>query len=447
MSGAGRSWAIVGGGLLGGTLALRLAEAGQEVTLFEAASELGGLAAAWQLGDLVWDRHYHVTLLSDGHTRGLLRSLDLEAEMQWVKTRTSLYAERQLLPMSNAIDYLRLPTLGWIDKARLAGTILWASRVRDGAALDEIPVEGWLEQLSGKSVLEKLWVPLLRSKLGDRYPEASAAFLWATIQRLYAARRSGLKEEMFGYVPGGYARILARLSERLEAAGVAVRTGAPAREIREREGRWRLGFGEAKEEAFDRAVVTLTPRRTARLLPDSSTETRAALGELGYQGIVCASVLLDRPVADSYLTYLVDRELPFTAIVEMSAFVDPSELGGRGLVYLPLYLHESDERFHAPDEEIRASFLAGLQKVHLEVTEDRVQAFRISRVAEVFPFPVQGYARRLPPGRLGHGLHWVSSAQIAGGTLNVNDTVAVAEAAAASLIASGGLEAAPGASS
>ena len=45
--------------------------------------------------------------------------------------------------------------------------------------------------------------PLLRAKLGDAYQAASAAFIWATIQRLYAARRSGLKKEMFGYVPGG----------------------------------------------------------------------------------------------------------------------------------------------------------------------------------------------------------------------------------------------------
>ena len=28
---------------------------------------------------------------------------------------------------------------------------------------------------------------------------------WATIQRIYAARNSGLKKEMFGYVRGGYA--------------------------------------------------------------------------------------------------------------------------------------------------------------------------------------------------------------------------------------------------
>ena len=63
----------------------------------------------------------------------------------------------------------------------------------------------------------RVFIRQLRAKLGEAYRETSAAFIWATAQRLYAARRSGLKEEMFGYVPGGYARVLARFVEVLAA--------------------------------------------------------------------------------------------------------------------------------------------------------------------------------------------------------------------------------------
>ena len=82
-----QSWGIVGGGILGMTLALRLAQQGQKVTLYESAPELGGLASAWQLGDILWDRHYHVTLLSDSHLRSLLSELNLEQEIKWVETK------------------------------------------------------------------------------------------------------------------------------------------------------------------------------------------------------------------------------------------------------------------------------------------------------------------------------------------------------------------------
>ena len=44
------NWGIVGGGLLGMTLAHRLRQRGEHVTLFEAGESLGGLASAWSLG-------------------------------------------------------------------------------------------------------------------------------------------------------------------------------------------------------------------------------------------------------------------------------------------------------------------------------------------------------------------------------------------------------------
>ena len=107
-------WAIIGGGFLGMTLALRLAQQGKAVTLVEAAPSLGGLASAWQLGDVVWDRHYHVTLSSDSHLRALLRELGLESEMQWATTRTGFYVDSGLYSLSNT---LRVPQVSNSESA------------------------------------------------------------------------------------------------------------------------------------------------------------------------------------------------------------------------------------------------------------------------------------------------------------------------------------------
>src|SRR5207245_9310640 len=104
-------WGIVGGGFLGMTLAHRLARHGQDVTLFEAAPALGGLASAWSLGDVVWDRHYHVTLLSDAYLRALLTELGLEKEMAWVETRTGVYTDGTLYSMPTPIDSSRFTPL------------------------------------------------------------------------------------------------------------------------------------------------------------------------------------------------------------------------------------------------------------------------------------------------------------------------------------------------
>ncbi|MBA2736329.1 MAG: FAD-dependent oxidoreductase, partial [Pyrinomonadaceae bacterium] len=207
--------AIIGSGFLGLTLALRLAESGNRVTVYESAPEIGGLASAWQIGDVVWDKHYHVTLLSDSFTKKIVEEIGLGDEFEWVETKTGFYSGGKLFSMSNSLEFLRFPPLDLISKFRLGATIFYASRVKDWKALEKISVEDWLTKLSGKKTFEKMWKPLLKAKLGLAYRETSAAFIWATIQRMYAARNSGLKKEMFGYVRGGYARVLERFGEYL----------------------------------------------------------------------------------------------------------------------------------------------------------------------------------------------------------------------------------------
>ena len=65
-------WCIVGGGMLGLSLAQKLADESKEITLIDGSDRFGGLADAWQIGPVTWDRFYHVTLLSDKNLRGLL---------------------------------------------------------------------------------------------------------------------------------------------------------------------------------------------------------------------------------------------------------------------------------------------------------------------------------------------------------------------------------------
>lgn len=416
--------------MLGSTIALRLAQSGAEVTLFEAAPELGGLASAWSLGDVVWDRHYHVTLLSDSHTRGLLSELGLEEEMRWVQTRTGSVFNGELHSISNSLEYLRYPPLSMIDKARLGGTILYGSRVRDWRRLEKVPVETWLRRLSGDSVFEKFWLPLLEAKLGDAYAETSAAFIWATIQRLYAARKSGLKKEMFGYVPGGYARILDRLGQTLQDHGVELRLDARVSRVVQGP----FVESERGSEAFDRVVVTMAPPITKHVVSGLTKMEEEKLDAIRYQGIVCASVLLAEPVTDFYLTYLHDPA-PFTAIVEMSAFVDRSEFGGSSLVYLPRYCDPSDSIFEETDESIRHRFLDALRQIHPQFDSDSVLAFRVSRIRNVFPVSSLGYSSLVPGFDTSMpGVHLINSSQIVNGTLNVNDTLRLAERGAGHLI-------------
>ena len=434
-----RRWAVVGGGLLGLTLAHRLARSGHAVTLYEAAPTLGGLAAPWSLDGVVWDRHYHVILRSDAYTRALFAELGLEEELRWVSTRTGFYGDGRWAPLENAVDYLRLPVLSLVDKVRLAATILAAGRIRDWRRLERTPLEDWLVRTSGRRAFERLWKPLLRAKLGESWRDSSAAFLWATIRRLHGARGGGVGRDQLGWIPGGYARVLDRFERVLRDAGVELRVGEPVRAIEQASGSLvvRSASGDAH---FERAAVTLTPSRAAQVCTSLPAADRERMRAVRYQGIVCASLLLERPLAGYYLTYLTDP-LPFTSVIEMSALVDPEQFGGRSLVYLPRYEASDGEFFELADHEVEKVFLEGLERILPDFRRADVACFRVSRVREVFPVPTLRYSETVPPRTTAvPGLHLVSSAQIVNGTLNVNETLQLAETSADALLGSDGLD-------
>lgn len=430
-----KRWAVVGGGLLGMTLARGLARRGEDVTLFEGAQSLGGLAGAWSLGDVVWDRHYHVTLLSDMRLRALLAELGLEQEMRWVETRTGFYTDGRLYSMSNTMEFLRFPPLRLPDKLRLGATIFYASRVKNWKRLEGVLVADWLRRLSGRRTFERIWLPLLRAKLGENYEQTSAAFIWATIARMYAARRTGLKKEMFGYVPGGYARVLERFGAALEEEGVKIKLGHAVSKVEAAGDGVRVEFENCEGDTFDRVALTIPAPVAARVCRGLSEDEKARLGGVKYQGIVCASLLLKRPLADFYVTNITDGEIPFTAVIEMSALVDRAHFGGNALVYLPKYLAPDDPAFALSDDQIEQRFLDALGRMYPNFRRDDLLSFRVSRVRHVFPIPTLQYSERLPAVATSvDGLYVLNSSHILNGTLNVNETVQLAEKSLAQLL-------------
>lgn len=436
--------AIVGGGFLGLTLALRFSETGADVTIFESAREIGGLASSWKIGDVVWDKHYHVTLLSDSYTRGIVESLGLAGEFEWVETKTGFYSGGKLVSMSNVLEFLQFPLLGLFGKLRLGATIFYASRVRNWRSLEKISVRDWLSKLSGKKTFEKIWEPLLKAKLGAAYRDASAAFIWATIQRMYAARNSGMKKEMFGYVRGGYARVLKRFEEVLNEKGVDIRLNEQISHIGKKpDSRLEItsaklflsanGTSAPKESSpssktdFDAVILTCPADIAGKISPQLTDSEKKTLASIKYQGIVCASALLEEPLSHFYVTNIVD-ETPFTGIIEMSALVNRLEFGGKALVYLPKYVPPDDTLFERSDAELEEMFLSGLEKMYPSFSRDKVSAFQISRVRKVFPLPVIGYSAKVPSMKTSvEGLYVVNSSHIVNGTLNVNETVQLAE--------------------
>ena len=277
---------------------------------------------------------------------------------------------------------------------------------------------------------------MLRSKLGENYRIASAAFIWAIIARMYAARRSGLKEEMFGYIDGGYAVVLDALSKALDAAGVQFIGGATARSIVDTSEGVDVTLVDGGALSFDRVVSTVPASVFAKTCPQLRDDERERLERVIYQGIVCGALLTRTPLSPYYVTNITDPGIPLTGIIEMTALVDRERFGGHSLVYLPRYLAQDDAAWSASDAQFTEQSLSALQWMYPHFDRRDVIDFKVARARRVLAISTLDYtARAMPPLVTSMPrVFQLSSAQIAQGTLNVNETLGVVQSRLPELI-------------
>lgn len=422
---------------MGMTLAHRLAQQGQQVTIFEAAPELGGLVSSWKMPtgsgknkeEIEWDKFYHVILLSDFRTRNILKDIGLEDKIEWVETKTGFYINGKLYSMSDTIEFLKFPTLNLIDKFRLGLTIIVASRIKNWKRLEKIPVTTWLKRWSGTNTYNKIWLPLLRAKLGESYTKTSAVFIWATIQRLYGARRSGLKKEMFGFVPGGYKVVIEAFKRTLLNESVQIRTNTSVTEVKTgADNKPLIKLTDDSVESFDEVIVTLPSPIATRLCTGLSPNEIQKLNNIDYLGVICVAVLMDKPISDFYITNITDTRFPFTGIIEMTALVNKAYLDGHTLIYLPKYVSTEDPLFKQSDEEIRDYFISNFKNMYPLITDDNIKFAGVARAKHVITVAKLNYSETLPGIRTSvPNVYIVNTSHIIDGTLNVNETVRVAE--------------------
>ncbi len=435
--------AVVGGGVLGLTLALGLARRGERVTLLEAAPQLGGLACAHDYGDFVWDRFYHCILPQDTEMLALLGELGLSEELHWSRTGTGYWAGGETYDMNGSGDWLRFPLLSLLDKARLGALMLYATRAADPMKLYGLTAEAWLRRICGSRGYEVFWRPLLRAKFGPYHDKVAAVFIWATLTRLFGARSGADNAEKLGYVSGGYGKIFERFGACLEQAGGEVKTSSPVRYIQPTLGSGSLlcyadgqGRGNDVEATFDRVIFT-GPTRLASRLVEGTYQQQVQQVERDYPtaetylGVACLVLALPEALTPYYVLNIGDERVKLTGLVEMTNLVDrDEETAGLSLVYLPQYMDSADPRFDAPDEQLIQPMLDdGLSRLFPGFRREDARYVGIHRARFVQPLPLvrKGRITKPPLPRLDRPFAVVNTSMLSCATLNNNEVVKLAQ--------------------
>ena len=418
-----RDIGILGGGLMGLTLAYLQLRRGHRVTLYEREPQVGGLLRSATLDGVRFDRFYHCILPTDGDLLWLLDELGLADRVRWRRTRTGFFHEGKLHSLDGIVDFLRFPPLTLPQRLRLGWTIFRTAHIRDWRSVDHLRVEEYLVRLGGRAVFDRVWRPLLRSKLGEAWRETSAAFIWSTINRLYAARATPQRAEKLGFLTGAYEVVLDQLLRRIADAGGVLRTGEAVQALQRRGDRLQVrrsgGGGE-----HDAVLSTVPPTVLARLVGGLSPAYAKQLEGFRFLGVRTLVLLLRRPLSPYYVINLTDLQAPITGVVEMGNLAPEGTFGeGRSLVYLPRYGARDSEGFLEEESVFRATCLEYLGRVVPTFTPEEIDAEQVFQAPLVLPIPGLGFGDRLPGTRTPvPGLFFAHNLQIYPRTLH-NDAV------------------------
>jgi len=386
------SVAIVGGGILGMTAAYRLAQQGARVALYERSSDLGGLVGSFDFDGYPADRFYHVILPTDDRVRGLAEELGLGDRFRFRPTKVGFYADGRLFSMTSPKDFLTFPLLRPRDRVRLGAFVARCQLTKGHDELDQTSLLDWLRRTSGKTVVERMWAPLLDSKFDGVYEDLPATYIWARTRRMSKTRdRSGA--EVMGWLEGGYQTLIDALERKIRKLGGEINAGKAVDEIVGHRGAAAGLRVDGSFRPFDFVLCTLAPPMARSLLAPELL-AQAPADHCRYLGVVCLLLRTRRSISPYYHLNITDRRVPLTTIVETTHVVDPERVGGH-LVYVSKYVDPSSPLHDRDPEEIEREFVAHAQTIFGLDDEDILSAV-VQRARVTEPVHTLGGAQNLP---------------------------------------------------
>ncbi len=313
-----RKFAVIGGGWAGCAAAVELARAGHQVTLFEAARNLGGRARAVTVNGLVLDNGQHILLGAYSATLKMLKQVGIDRRSAFLTLPLQMrypagapdpgmdfVAPRLPAPLHLAVALLRARGLSGADKLALS-RFSTSARWMDWTLHTDCPVAELLERFDQTPrLIQLMWRPLCLAALNTPPERASAQVFLAVLRDSLGAKRAASdmllpRVDLTTLFPQAAAAFI-------ESRGGTVRLGAAVKMLTKTPDRGWLVDGAA----FDGAVIATPPPAAAKLLGGLELAPLGEqLGAFDYEAITTC-----------YLQYApeVALPMPFCALVDAPA--------------------------------------------------------------------------------------------------------------------------------
>lgn len=403
--------AIIGAGYGGMAAAYDLRKAGHDVTIFESADFVGGLASGFKEPHWDWsvEKFYHHWFASDSHMLGLIDELGLSDRVLFPRPYTVLLHKGKWYPFDSILKALLFPGLGFgLNKIRFGLVGLYLRLTNNWQALERVTVDKWMRKWAGVEVYEKMWQPLMIGKFGPHYKDVNMAWMWARLK----ARTTNL-----GTFKGGFQAFADRFAEILTEQGVEIRLGARVDSIkREHPGGHRQAGLSVAGETFDKVLVTTSPRLMAELCPELPESYLKGLLELKSMGAVVMVMSLKRQLSEEgYYWFNLPKAdgFPFLALVEHTNYVSPEYFGGDHILYAGDYLEAGHEYFSLSQDELLKRFAPAFKRINPKFEPDWVKNTWLFKTDYGQPVPLLNHSKNIPAIETPvEGLYFASMSQV-----------------------------------
>lgn len=379
---------VLGGGIAGLAATHRLAGHGYDVTVLESSQQVGGLGRTFTYEGHNIECFYHCTMPSDDDLLALAHDVGVDKSYTWRGTTMGMVADWDHHNFNTPMDLLRYSPLPLHSRLRLglgAVSMRAAGRLTD---LDTKSSREWLTSIYGKRLWDEVWFPLFRSKFGQDAGDVPARYIW---QR---AGREGNKA-LRGYPRGGYRGLTDAIVRDIIAKGGRILTDAKVTNLDVSDDKVTVRTGRDEQFTARRTISTL-PYPLLRHVASDRLREFLKLPDLRYVGVVNALFLTRAPLTGHYWTPVLNDEIEFDGIVEMSTLTGP--VAGCYLNYVMRYTDRDSELFGESTETIAERWGRQFRQLH-DLTEQDVAETFVFRAPFVEPIWPLGY--RVPEARVG----------------------------------------------
>ncbi len=419
-----RKVAIVGAGAAGLSAAYDLTRLGHDVTVYEAADHVGGLAGGFKVPGWDWslEHFYHHWFESDHSVLNLIREIGHGDKIVFPRPLTAVYHAGQFYPLDASLAAL-FPGRPWLDRIPGAGFLArgilalrfpafsWSDRMRYGLIglylvltprwkpLERVTAHEWLSRWSGQRAYQALWEPLLVGKFGEEnYRAVNMAWFWARVHK---------RSPRLGTFVGGFQAFFDALADEARKQGATIRLNIPVTEIAgcgsqvaDASRQPRLLVRTSDDEAiYDAVVVTTSPRLLTKLAPGLPASYTEGLLKLKSMGAVVLILALKHQLSEQgfYWHNLPKGEgFPFLNLCEHTNYVSPEHFGGDHIVYCGDYLDADHGYFRLSKEELLARFMPALQRFNPKFEPDWVRDSWSFKEAYAQPVPPVNHSQSIP---------------------------------------------------